>query len=65
MTGFQNPAQAALPIQHWTQPNGARIYLVESPAIATVDVQIDFDGGSRRDSADKAGLASGHGQPGR
>ena len=58
VTGFQTPAQAALPIQHWTQPNGARIYLVESSAIATVDAQIDFDGGSRRDSADKAGLAS-------
>ena len=47
-----------MPIQHWTQPNGAQIYLVESPAIAMVDVQIEFDGGSRRDPAAKAGLAS-------
>ena len=57
-TCFQSAAQAAIPIQHWTQPNGARVYLVESPAIAMVDVQIDFDGGSRRDPAAKAGLAS-------
>ena len=48
---------AAIPIQHWTQPSGARIYLVESPAIPMLDVQIDFDAGSRRDPADKAGLA--------
>ena len=51
-------AQAALPIQHWTQPSGARVYLVESHAIPMVDVQIDLDAGSRRDPAAQAGLAS-------
>ncbi len=51
-------AQAALPIQHWTQPGGARVYLVESHAIPMVDVQIDLDAGSRRDLAAQAGLAS-------
>jgi len=51
-------ALAALPIQHWTQASGARVYLVESPGIPMLDVQIDFDAGSRRDPADKAGLAS-------
>ena len=51
-------AQAALPIQHWTQANGARVYLVESHAIPMVDVQIDIDAGSRRDPATQAGLAS-------
>jgi len=51
-------AQAALPIQHWTQPGGARVYLVESQAIPMVDVQIDLDAGSRRDPAAQAGLAS-------
>ena len=51
-------AFAALPIQHWTQPSGVAVYLVESAAIPMVDVQIDFDAGSRRDPADKAGLAS-------
>ncbi|MES2416026.1 MAG: pitrilysin family protein [Pseudomonadota bacterium] len=53
-----NSAWAAIPIQQWTQPNGARVYLVESPAIPMLDVQIDFDAGSRRDPADKTGLAS-------
>ncbi|MDB5875232.1 MAG: peptidase M16-like [Ramlibacter sp.] len=49
---------AAIPIQQWTQPSGAKIFLVESPTIPMVDVQIDFDAGSRRDPADKAGLVS-------
>jgi zinc protease len=49
---------AAIPIEHWTQPSGAKVYLVESPAIAMLDVQIDFDAGSRRDPPGKAGLAS-------
>lgn len=53
-----NSAFAALPIENWTQPSGAQVFLVQSPAIAMVDVQIDFDAGSRRDPADKAGLAS-------
>ena len=51
-------AHASLPIQHWTQPNGARVYLVESHAIPMVDVQIDIDAGSRRDPAAQAGLAT-------
>ena len=50
-------AQASLPIQHWTQPSGARVYLVESHAIPMVDVQIDIDAGSRRHPAAQAGLA--------
>ncbi|MDP1655793.1 MAG: pitrilysin family protein [Hylemonella sp.] len=55
--GFQS-AQAALPIQHWVQPSGVAVYLVESPAVPMVDVQVDFDAGGRRDPAEKAGLAS-------
>ena len=35
--------RAAIPIEHWTQPSGAQVYLVQSPAIAMVDVQINFD----------------------
>lgn len=48
---------AAIPVQHWTQSGGTKVYLVESPAIAMVDVQVDFDAGSRRVGADQAGLA--------
>ena len=50
-------AWALLPIEHWTQPSGAQVWLVESPAIPMLDVQLDFDAGSRRDPAPQAGLA--------
>ena len=55
---FASKLWAALPIQHWTAANGARIYLVESPSLPMVDIQIDFDAGSRRDPTGQAGLAS-------
>ena len=55
---FGTNSWAALPIQKFILPNGAVVHLVESPAIAMLDVQVDFDGGSRRDPAGKAGLAS-------
>lgn len=51
-------AWAAIPVQQWTQPSGVQVYLVESHAIAMVDLQIDFDAGSRRDPVAQAGLAS-------
>lgn len=53
-----SPALAALPIQKWQQPSGAQVWLIESPSLPIVDVQIDFDAGARRDPADKSGLAS-------
>ncbi len=56
--GLMQAAHAVLPIQHWQQASGARVYLVESHNIPMVDVQIDLDAGSRRDPADKPGLAS-------
>jgi zinc protease len=52
------PAQAGIPIQHWNQAEGVSVYLVESHAVPMVDVQIDFDAGSRRDPPAQAGLAS-------
>ncbi|MDO9198661.1 pitrilysin family protein [Rhodoferax sp.] len=51
-------ALAGIPIEHWTQASGVQVYLVQSPAIPMVDVQIDFDAGSRRDPPQQAGLAS-------
>lgn len=51
-------AHAAIPIQHWVQSNGAKVYFVQSPSIPMVDVRIDFDAGGRREPGDKAGLAS-------
>jgi zinc protease len=55
---LSSASHAAIDIEHWTEPSGARIYLVSSPSIPMVDVQIDVDGGSRRDPARQAGLAS-------
>lgn len=51
-------AQGGLEIRHWTLPNGARVWLAESPAIPMVDVQLDFDAGSRRDPAQQSGLSA-------
>lgn len=51
-------AWAGIPILAWTQASGAQVFLVHSPAIPMVDVQIDFDAGARRDPADKPGLAN-------
>jgi zinc protease len=55
---FAASASAAIPIQHWTQPSGAQIYFVESATLPMVDIRVDFDAGGRRETADKAGLAS-------
>ena len=55
---LSHSAGAGIPIQHWSQPSGVKVYLVESHVIAMVDLQIDFDAGARRDPRDKAGLAS-------
>ena len=50
-------AQAAIPIQQWSLPSGARVWLVESHGIPMVDVQVDFDAGARRDPVGRSGLA--------
>jgi zinc protease len=55
---FSQSAWALLPIEHWQEPSGAQVWLVQSPALPMVDVQIDFDAGSRRDPAAQAGLAA-------
>ena len=57
-TFYVNSAWAILPIEHWQQPSGAQVWLVHSPSIPMVDVQVDFDAGSRRDPEDKVGLAT-------
>ena len=50
-------AHATIPIERWTHASGARVHLVRSPSIPMLDVQIDFDGGRRRETVDRAGLA--------
>ena len=51
------PAEAALKIQSWTLANGARVLFVENHSIPILDVSVEFDAGSRRDPAGKAGTA--------
>jgi zinc protease len=52
------PAHAALKIQSWTLQNGAKVLFVENHAIPIFDVKVEFDAGSRRDPAGKAGTAA-------
>jgi len=52
------PAWAGVNIQHWTTPQGARVYFVENHDIPMLDVAVDFPAGSRFDTADKNGLAA-------
>ncbi|WP_050476630.1 M16 family metallopeptidase [Herbaspirillum rhizosphaerae] len=55
---FATQAQAALQIQSWSLPNGARVLFVENHAIPMLDLSVEFDAGARRDPAGKSGLAS-------
>ncbi|MDP2029125.1 MAG: pitrilysin family protein [Thiobacillus sp.] len=50
-------AQAAVVIQNWQTPQGARVYFVESHELPMLDISVDFPGGSARDPAGKEGLA--------
>jgi zinc protease len=50
-------AQAALTIQNWQTPQGARVYFVESRELPMLDVAVSFPAGSARDPAGKEGLA--------
>ena len=63
MTGATNlfvifSAWAGIPIEHWTQASGVQVFLAQSHGIPMVDVQVDFDAGSRRDPPAQAGLAA-------
>ena len=51
-------AQAALPIENWTTSGGTKVYFVRAPSIPMLDLNIDFDAGSRFDPEDKAGLSA-------
>ncbi|MDP2784874.1 MAG: pitrilysin family protein [Sulfurimicrobium sp.] len=55
---FSGIAHAGLPIQHWQSANGARVYFVESHGLPLLDVSVEFDAGTRRDTAEKSGLAN-------
>jgi len=48
---------AAVKIEHWVAPSGARVYFVETRTLPIIDVQVDFAAGAARDPVDRAGLA--------
>ncbi len=50
-------AQAALTLQHWQTPQGARVIFVESHELPILDISVDFPAGSARDPDGQAGLA--------
>lgn len=52
------PVWAGVDIQHWTTPQGTRVYFVENHDIPMLDVAVDFPAGSRFDTPDKSGLAA-------
>jgi zinc protease len=52
------PAAAGLDIQNWSTPQGARVYFVENHELPMLDLAVDFDAGSARDTRAKSGLAS-------
>jgi len=57
LLGLPLSAQAALVIQHWQTPQGARVFFVESHELPMLDISVDFPAGSARDPGGKAGLA--------
>lgn len=56
--GVDLSALAAMPVQQWTTANGAKVLFVETHAIPVLDISVEFDAGSRRDPANKTGLAA-------
>ena len=50
-------ATAAVDIQHWVAPSGAKVFFVETHVLPIVDVQVDFAAGSAYDPAGKSGVA--------
>jgi zinc protease len=50
-------AEAALGIEHWRTPEGARVYFVESRELPMLDVAVSFPAGSAREPGAQSGLA--------
>jgi len=52
------PAWAGLDIQQWQTSQGARVVFVENHDLPMLDLSVDFDAGSARDTRAQSGLAS-------
>ncbi len=53
---LMTPAAAQMEIQHWTTPNGARVYFVPAPELPMLDIRVVFAAGSAR-APEAPGLA--------
>jgi zinc protease len=51
-------AFAVLPVESWTTPQGVRVFFVNAPTIPMLDIQVDFDAGSRFDARNTSGVAA-------
>jgi len=58
LMGFVIPAYAGIQIQTWMTKNGAKVLFVENHALPIIDISVEFDAGSRRDPAGKAGVSA-------
>jgi zinc protease len=54
---FALSAHAAVTIEHWTAPSGARVYFVPAGSLPMVDIQIDIAAGGLYAAPDLAGVA--------
>lgn len=52
------PAQAGVKIQSWKAKSGAKVLFIENHDLPMLDVAVQLDAGSRRDSAEHSGRAS-------
>ena len=52
------PAHAGVQIQHWQAKSGAKVLFVENHDLPMLDVAVQVDAGSRRDTPETAGRAS-------
>ena len=52
------PAQAGVKIQSWQAKSGAKVLFVENHDLPMLDVAVQLDAGSRRDSPERAGRAA-------
>ncbi|MDP1596071.1 MAG: pitrilysin family protein [Methylotenera sp.] len=54
---FSVSAHAGVKIQQWQTSSGAEVYFVENHDLPIVDVSVNFNAGSARDTAAKSGVA--------
>jgi zinc protease len=57
LAAFGAVAEAALPIETWRAPSGAKVLFMEVRSLPIIDVSVEFPAGASRNPAGQAGLA--------